>query len=448
MSNKRPPIAVIIIIVLVILAVAGYYIWQNQVQNGSTVLTASGTIESTSYSVSPELSGKVAEVKADEGDVVKAGDVLLVLDGSVLKSQQNQAAVSLETAKAAVVTAQSNLKATQVQYDLVVQSVLAEDIRTRTEDWKKDKPSEFDQPGWYFTRMEQFQNSEAQVKTAEAALKVKTDELNAIQQKMANSSFLTAEQELLDARKAFQIADDVLDQANGASSYEELKDAAETLYDDAKDRLNDAEDVYDDALTSDEADDILEARAEVRVAQETYDTALDHARSLQTGLQSLKLTSSQTVVDQALAGLDQAEIAVKQAQANLDVLDTQISLLTITSPRDGVVLTRMVEPGEVITAGYSALTIANINEITITVYVPENRIGEVTLGQSADVNVDTFADATFSARVIHISDQAEFTPRNVQTVEGRKNTVFAVKLQLDDITGKLKPGMPADVLFK
>jgi HlyD family secretion protein len=62
--------------------------------------------------------------------------------------------------------------------------------------------------------------------------------------------------------------------------------------------------------------------------------------------------------------------------------------------------------------------------------------------------VDPFPGDTFTATVIHIADQAEFTPKNVQTVSGRKSTVFAIKLQVQDPSGKLKPGMPADVTFR
>ena len=86
--------------------------------------------------------------------------------------------------------------------------------------------------------------------------------------------------------------------------------------------------------------------------------------------------------------------------------------------------------------------------LTITVYVPEDRYGELSIGQAATVTVDSFAVITFKAAVIHIADQAEFTPRNVQTAEGRSSTVFAIKLKVDDPEGKLKTGMPADVVFK
>ena len=64
------------------------------------------------------------------------------------------------------------------------------------------------------------------------------------------------------------------------------------------------------------------------------------------------------------------------------------------------------------------------------------------------MNVDSFPGLRFNAVVTYIADQAEFTPRNVQTVEGRQNTVFAVKLKVDNQDSKLKPGMPADVTFE
>jgi HlyD family secretion protein len=82
------------------------------------------------------------------------------------------------------------------------------------------------------------------------------------------------------------------------------------------------------------------------------------------------------------------------------------------------------------------------------VYIPEDRYGLISLGQTAEVKVDSFPDMTFTATVTHIADQAEFTPRNVQTVEGRSATLYAIKLSVQDPEGKLKIGMPADVTFE
>jgi HlyD family secretion protein len=120
----------------------------------------------------------------------------------------------------------------------------------------------------------------------------------------------------------------------------------------------------------------------------------------------------------------------------------------ITSPLSGVVLYRSVEPGEVVAVGAPLITVADLTDLELTVYVPEDRYGQIRLGQTHPVTVDSFPTETFTGTVVHIADRAEFTPRNVQTTEGRKTTVFAVRLSLGDGQGKLKPGMPADVHFE
>jgi HlyD family secretion protein len=120
---------------------------------------------------------------------------------------------------------------------------------------------------------------------------------------------------------------------------------------------------------------------------------------------------------------------------------------TLTSPIDGVVLDRTIEAGEVATPGSPLVVLADLNTLTVTVYVPENRYGHVALDQTYAVRVDSFPNETFKGRVSHIANQAEFTPRNVQTVTGRETTVFAITLDLEPSGGRLKPGMPADVIF-
>jgi HlyD family secretion protein len=111
------------------------------------------------------------------------------------------------------------------------------------------------------------------------------------------------------------------------------------------------------------------------------------------------------------------------------------------------VLVRSGEPGEMATPGASLIVLADLSRLEITVYVAEDRYGAIRLGQPAAVTVDSYPGETFIAHVTHIADQAEYTPRNVQTVTGRKTTVFAIRLSIENEAGKLKPGMPADVDF-
>ncbi|MCB9149170.1 MAG: efflux RND transporter periplasmic adaptor subunit [Caldilineaceae bacterium] len=117
----------------------------------------------------------------------------------------------------------------------------------------------------------------------------------------------------------------------------------------------------------------------------------------------------------------------------------------VRSPISGTVLERLVEPSEFAALGSTLMVVADLDQLTLTIYVPEDRYGQVAIGQTFAVTVDSFPGESFSGTVSYISDHAEFTPRNVQTTDSRKTTVYAVKLNLAPSAGKLKPGMPADV---
>lgn len=139
-------------------------------------------------------------------------------------------------------------------------------------------------------------------------------------------------------------------------------------------------------------------------------------------------------------------VAQDQALVNLYAAGANVNE-KVRSPIDGVILERLVEPDEFVATGSTVLVVADLNALTLKIYVPEDRYGQIALGQTYAVTVDSFPDETFSGTVKFISDRAEFTPRNVQTTDSRKTTVYAVRLDLTAAGGKLKPGMPADVHF-
>jgi multidrug resistance efflux pump len=93
------------------------------------------------------------------------------------------------------------------------------------------------------------------------------------------------------------------------------------------------------------------------------------------------------------------------------------------------------------------MTLADLTDLTLTVYVPEPDVDIVSVGQEVDVFVDAFPGEAFTGHVTFINDEAEFTPKNVQTRDERINTAFAVRIQLNDQDQRLKPGMPADVIL-
>jgi multidrug efflux pump subunit AcrA (membrane-fusion protein) len=139
---------------------------------------------------------------------------------------------------------------------------------------------------------------------------------------------------------------------------------------------------------------------------------------------------------------------IQKGQVLVDIYSKSTNMNeNITSPINGTVLERLVEPNEFAAPGSTVMVVASLDTLTLTIYVPENLYGQFFLGQTYPVTVDSFPGQSFNGTVSFISNQAEFTPRNVQTTDSRQTTVYAIKLDLDPSGGMLKPGMPADVHF-
>lgn len=140
-----------------------------------------------------------------------------------------------------------------------------------------------------------------------------------------------------------------------------------------------------------------------------------------------------------------AEQRVRQAEAALMVSAERLKDTAIYAPVAGVVLRKNAEAGETVSQGMPVYTIGDLESPWIKVYVKEDKLGLVKLGQKAEVKVDSYKDKAYEGTVTYISSEAEFTPKNVQTREERVKLVFGVKVSVKNINNELKPGMPADV---
>ncbi len=400
----------------------------------STSLKASGTISAVQVDVAPQIGGTVVSVSTEEGAQVKKGDELFRIDDSLLKAQRDQADASVTLAESALATAKT-------QYDLAVDSARQQERQTRINSWNTEQSSQFKLPVWYFDKTEKLASAKVEMDAAKADLDEEKASLEKILNDKASAGFLNAEKRLANAEASFLIADQVLTQATNAKDKEELQDFAQDQYDTAKTELDSAQSNYDRLLTTQAAKDVLEGRARVRVTQERYDRALDYYNSLLSGDQSLQVKVAESNVSQAEAGL-------KQAQAALSVIDVQLEKTIVKAPVDGIILARNIEMGETIAPNAVVLTVGQLENVNLTVYIPETEYGKVKLNEKVSIQVDSFPDETFTGTVVYISDQAEFTPRNVQTIEGRRTTVYAVKIDVPNPDLKLKPGMPADVTFE
>ena len=121
------------------------------------------------------------------------------------------------------------------------------------------------------------------------------------------------------------------------------------------------------------------------------------------------------------------------------------SSTALYAPINGVVLKKNIELGETVAQGTPIYTIGDLANPWIKVYVKEDKLGLVKLGQKAEVRVDTYPDKAYEGWVSFISSEAEFTPKNVQTQEERVKLVFGVKVRVRNVNNELKPSMPADV---
>ena len=437
-----------VVLLLVVLAAAGYWYFElRPAQQSTGALSASGTIEASQVQISPELSGKIMEVMVSEGDRVQAGQELVRLDQTLLLAQ-------LEQARAAQAQSQAN-------YELVAAGTPAEQ------------------------RQAAIAAAELELTSARQALQTLYD--------TADLARAQAEQAVAAADKARDQAQDRLDSLLGEADPEDIE-RAESQVTIAADNLKKAKEDYDKGLKYLDKN-VARAINQIKVsdAKTAYDVAvtrlnnlLGHANQIEVtlaesnvklaeaalseakrelekvkdgpdpdalALAQARLASAESRLASAKAGpsveqLSLAQTQVDNAQRAVETLEIQLKKMVLLAPTDGVVLSSSAEPGEFSTPGATLLVLGRDDDKTITVYIPEDRFGLLSIGQPAVVSVDSFPGARFDAKVVNIADQAEFTPRNVQTVEGRKNTVFAIKLKVDDPQDKLKSGMPADVTFE
>jgi HlyD family secretion protein len=331
--------------------------------------------------------GVVSAVLVKQGDTVAAEQVLAQLVGS-------------ESAQAA-------LEAARIQYTTALDAALDQEKKTRLADWFPDNPGQFDQNAWYFTRDEQIKAAQAEVEAAQAAIDEAQAELTDIEQDLDAAEFLRAEERLAQARVAYEVAKEVNANAQNAKGNTtggrrkpvnpapkvpkeprklkndvNMKDAGKTLYDDAHDELVRAQEVYNDLLSSQAAEDVLDARAKVAVTYERYYTAMDHLRALQTGERSLDVSAAQAAVDEAEAALSAYELR---------------------APIDGTVLSVDVSTGEAAGSGVPLVFLGDTAHWKVeTKDLAEVDVAGVALGAPVVVKLDAYPGEAFRGKVVAI----------------------------------------------
>ncbi|HEX9108473.1 MAG TPA: HlyD family efflux transporter periplasmic adaptor subunit [Longimicrobiales bacterium] len=241
------------------------------------------------------------------------------------------------------------------------------------------------------------------------------------------------------AQAAALAAHALLEQLERGARPEELEqaraaaDAARARLEDAKRTLERTRTLYQGGAAS---------REQFDQASTLVDVATSQNQQASEGLRLVKAGPRQEQIQAQRAVVRQSEAAVAQARAALDNA-------SIKAPFAGVVTVRHREPGEAVSPGLPVLTLLDPNDRWVRIYVRENQVGRVSIGQKAVIRSDSDPDKRYEGRVRFIASQAEFTPRNVQTAEERVKLVYAVKVAITgDAARELKPGVPADVTLE
>ena len=173
---------------------------------------------------------------------------------------------------------------------------------------------------------------------------------------------------------------------------------------------------------------------------------------------SAQRSEAEAILTQAESSLQKIEVTKREievaraqytaAQASVAYAAVQLEYTRLRAPFDGVVTSRNVELGEVVTTGREVLTLSDLSEVDLKIFVGETEIGNVKPGQQVDVKIDTFPDRVYAGTVAFISPEAEFTPKIIQTHKERVKLVYLVKISIPNPDLTFKPGMPADAWLR
>jgi HlyD family secretion protein len=377
----------LLIVVLLLAAAGGGVYWienQRKPEASSSGINVSGNIEATIADVSFKIAGRVVERPVDEGYMVKQGDLIALLDDADLKCDVAMRAAELQTAQAVL----AELEAGSRKEDIDAAEAAMHKAEFHLDDMVAG------------SRPQEIESAEASLSAAEA-------------QKA---------QTLADYKRAYQLYT-VQKQVISKEQY----DAAKALADVAAQRYHEAVERLALVKEGSRKQQIDEARAGYNQAAAQYALVKAGPRK---------------------ETIDQARGKVKQAEAALRLAQTRLGYATLAAPMSGVVMSKNIEPGEYVAPGTPVVTVGDLVNVWLRAYIPETELGRVKVGQKARVTTDTYLGRVYEGRIAFIAQEAEFTPKNVQTEKERVKLVYRIKIDITNQAMELKPGMPADAVIE
>lgn len=262
--------------------------------------------------------------------------------------------------------------------------------------------------------------------------------------------YVEARQEVARVTRADLAAQVVRDEAALAKAAAQLRDLEagprSQERQELRDMLDSARSVYE------------KARQDYERYQSLYKVGAVSAQQLDNARSGMEVTyASMNAAKQRLSVSDEGNrpetieaqrLELERSKAVLAASKVLLEDTIVVSPLSGLILAKNYEDGEYVSPGAAILTIGDMNDCWVKIYVSSTQLGLVTVGQEARVKVDAYPDRVFKGVIKEINQNAEFTPRQSITQSERANLVFAVKVRIDNAEGILKPGMPADVVLQ
>ncbi len=383
---KKP----IIIVVAILLVVSAVVLWMRLYpRTPANVILVSGNIELTTVDISFKVPGKLVERAVDEGDSVKKGQFIARLDAQQARSQR-------DAQRAAVEAAQSQLQ--QLHTAITMQrETLAGDLQLRNAELAQAEANLRDLLAG--SRPQEIQQAQSSVAEARAR----------------------ADQSAKDWERAQVLFKDDDISAMQFDQYRERQRSTQAALRQAQERL---------ALVQEGPRKQTIEAARAAVARAQAGVRLSEANRLD-------LTRREQEVQ-----MRQADI--ERSRAQLSIVESQLGDLTVTTPVEGVVMTKSADPGEVLAAGTTVVSIGDLDHPWLRAYINEPDLGKVKLGQRVKLHTDSYPNKTYWGRISFISPQAEFTPKQIQTKEERVKLVYRIKIVADNPGHELKDNMPVD----
>jgi len=385
----------ILVAVLVLLIALGAYLFLSRKagKKAADQIIVSGNIELTEVNIAFKTSGRLIERSVDEGDSVKKGQLIARLDKDQLMAQRDREVAALESAKALLAQAETALA------------------------WQKE-------------------NTAADLEQRKAVL-------NSYQARLQELKNGSRPQEILEAKAAVDSAQAEYDRAkrdwDRAQPLYKNDDISTAQYDQYRSRWESAE-----AMLKQTRERQALVLAGPRIEQ--IDAASAQVERARAGLKMAQSNALEIRRREQEIPLRRAEIA--RADANLALIESQISDTTAYSPVDGVVLVKAADVGEVLAAGTTVVTIGDIDHPWLRAYINETDLGRVKLGARAKITTDSYPGKEYEGRIGFIASEAEFTPKQIQTQEERVKLVYRIKIDLDNPQQELKSNMPADAVLQ